>query len=67
MKTKRFDCVEMMHRGAARIYEETKGLSRKAELAYWQERERELFQGKQPGSRTQLAVREPGAAYRVAR
>lgn len=37
-KTKTFDCVEMMHRGASRIYEETKGMSVQEELAYWRER-----------------------------
>lgn len=38
MKTKTFDCVEMMHREAARIYEETKGMSVQEELAYWRQR-----------------------------
>ena len=42
MKTKRFDCVDMMHRGAKRIYEATKGLSRKAELEYWRQRAAQL-------------------------
>jgi len=37
-KTKTFDCVEMMHREAARIYEETKGMSVQEELAYWRQR-----------------------------
>lgn len=36
-KTKTFDCVEMMHRGALRIYEETKGMSVAEELAYWRQ------------------------------
>jgi hypothetical protein len=36
-KTKKtFDCVEMMHEGALRIYEETKDMTREQELAYWQ-------------------------------
>jgi hypothetical protein len=37
-KTKTFDCVEMMHEGALRIYEETKGMSVEEELAYWRKR-----------------------------
>ena len=37
MKKKPFDCVEMMHRGARRIYEDTKGMSRQEELQYWQQ------------------------------
>ena len=37
-KTRTFDCVEMMHQGALRIYEETKGMTVKQELAYWRQR-----------------------------
>ena len=33
--TKNFDCVEFMHEGALRIYEETKGMTLKEEMAYW--------------------------------
>ena len=43
MKTKTFDCVEMMHRGALRIYEETKGMTVEEELAYWRERHAEAI------------------------
>jgi hypothetical protein len=35
MKTKTFDCVEMQHRGALRIYEETKGMTVKQQVGYW--------------------------------
>lgn len=38
---KEFDCVEMMHRGALRIYEEIKNLSREERLAYWKQKEEE--------------------------
>jgi hypothetical protein len=38
MKTKRFDCVDMMHRGAKRIYRATKGMSRDEELEYWRQK-----------------------------
>jgi len=44
MKTtkKAFDCVEMMHQGALRIYEETKDMSEDEELAYWARKNREM-------------------------
>jgi hypothetical protein len=42
-KTKEFDCVEMMHRGAFRIYEETKDMSVEEELAYWRQRHTEAL------------------------
>ncbi len=35
-KTKTFDCVDMMHEGALRIYQETKGMTIEEEVAYWQ-------------------------------
>ncbi len=39
-KTKRnFDCVEMMHEGALRIYRETKDMTQEEELAYWRRRD----------------------------
>ena len=38
-KTKKtFDCVEMMHRGALRIHEETKNLTKEQRLAYWKQK-----------------------------
>lgn len=40
METKKsFDCVEMMHEGALRIYEITKDMTEEEELAYWRERD----------------------------
>ena len=42
MKTKRFDCVDMMHRGAKRIYRATKDLARDAELEFWQQKAAQL-------------------------
>ena len=41
MRTKTFDCVEMMDEAALSIYEDTKGMSVEEELAYWREREEE--------------------------
>ena len=42
-KTKTFDCVEMMHRGALRIHETLKGKTKAEQLAYWRERHRETI------------------------
>lgn len=42
MKTKTFDCVEMMHRGADKIMEEIKGMTREQQLAYWETETEEL-------------------------
>jgi hypothetical protein len=35
---KYFDCVEMQDRGALRIYEETKDMTKEQELAYWRQK-----------------------------
>jgi hypothetical protein len=67
MKTKTFDCVEMMHQGAKRIHEATRSMSRKAELAYWQARAKDLLPTAQPAEHHAAVVREGHAAYRVAR
>ena len=42
-KTKTFDCVEMMHRGALRIHETLKGKTKEEQLAYWRERHAETI------------------------
>lgn len=34
-KTKTFDCVEMKRKGAERVMERIKGMTREEELAYW--------------------------------
>lgn len=36
-RKKKFDCVEMMHRGAAHVQRHLKGMTREEQLAYWQE------------------------------
>ena len=41
MKTKEFDCVEMMHRGALRIHAELQGTTREEQLAYWRRQNEE--------------------------
>lgn len=43
-KTKDFDCVEMMHRGALRIHETLKGKSKEEQLAYWRQRHTEALE-----------------------
>jgi len=42
MKTKQFSCIELQHHGAEKIYKETKDLSIRDELIYWQKRTDEL-------------------------
>ncbi len=46
MKTKTFDCIEMKRRGAARIFEATRGMSIEQEVAYWHRRTEALREGK---------------------
>jgi hypothetical protein len=46
IKNKKFDCVEMMHRGAERIREITKDMTEEEELAYWRARTQELIERK---------------------
>lgn len=46
MKTKTFDCVEMKRRGAALIYERTKGMTLDEKIEYWR-RLSEEFQREQ--------------------
>lgn len=41
--SKSFDCVEMKRAGALRIYEETKDFTLEEELAYWNERSKEML------------------------
>lgn len=36
---KKFDCVEMKRKGAAKIYEQIKDMTPEQELAWWKERE----------------------------
>lgn len=52
MKRKNFDCLTIKHRGAKRIYEETKDLTLKQELEYWQRKSKEMMrrQGKRMGT-----------------
>lgn len=47
MKAKTFDCVEMKHRGAEKVREQTKDVTLEQELEFWQERSRILKQRQQ--------------------
>ncbi len=42
-KTKRFDCVEMKRRGAARVRREIEGMPKAEQLAYWKKGTEELL------------------------
>jgi len=42
MKAKKFDCVEMMHRGADEVRKKIRGMTKKEELTFWRERSRNL-------------------------
>lgn len=43
VRTKRFDCVEMMHEGAARVREETAGMTIEEQATYWEARTKALL------------------------
>lgn len=43
MKNKSFDCVEMKHKAAEKIYEKMKKMSREEQIAYWKERSEEFI------------------------
>ena len=42
MKAKKFDCVEMMHRGAEEVRKKIRGMTKKEEIAFWRERSQKL-------------------------
>jgi hypothetical protein len=44
VRKKKFDCVEMMHQAADRIYEETKDLTHEELMAWWEKRNEEFRQ-----------------------
>lgn len=55
MNKKKFDCVEMMHKGAEYVREQTKGMSREQELEYWRQRTEELLARKERLQKTRKA------------
>jgi len=44
MRRKRFDCVELQHRGGERILEATRGMTVEEQAAYWHQRTHELLE-----------------------
>lgn len=42
MKAKTFDCVEMMHRGAEKVQNKIRGMTKEEQIAFWRERSRKL-------------------------
>ena len=58
-KTKKFDCVEMMHNGADSVRQETAGMNHKEKLIYWQKQDK-LFEQKY-----QKLLREKNAEYNI--
>jgi sRNA-binding protein len=63
MKTKAFDCVEMKRRGAIRIFEETKGMTVKEQVAYWRKQTAALRRRQQAAKKQR---RSPRRSARVA-
>ena len=55
MKTKRFDCVEMMHRGAALVRKRLKGMTLEEEAAFWRRQTEELRQLKREAEKVRKA------------
>ena len=47
MKRKTFDCVQMKRAAAEKLSETLAGMSREEELAFWEERTRQLRQRQQ--------------------
>lgn len=41
-RTKTFDCVEMKHKGAEKVWQATRGMTQEEELAFWAQGTREL-------------------------
>ena len=46
MKGKKFDCVEMMHRGAEQVQKKIRRMSKKQEITFWRDRSQKLGQQK---------------------
>jgi hypothetical protein len=57
-KKKRFDCVEMMHQGAARVREELGGKSIEEQTAYWRKSTKALLDRQARLRNKMLQVRE---------
>lgn len=64
---KQFDCVEMMHKGALRIYAQTKGMTVAEELAYWRKRTEQLLAEERASGHAVMLVRETPPPYRTSK
>lgn len=42
MKAKKFDCVEMMHKGSEQVRKRLEGMSLEQQLEYWRQRTEDL-------------------------
>lgn len=51
MKTKKFDCVEMMHRGAEIVRQRVEGMTVEQEAEYWRQRTNDLRKSQKEQSR----------------
>jgi hypothetical protein len=51
MKTKEFDCVEMMHAGGARLQRKLRGMTLEEQMAFWRQSSRELRRRQQAARR----------------
>ena len=59
MKTKTFDCVEMMHAAALRIHEETKDMTIAEQAAWWRKvEERQRSREKKAPRKTTRKLRQ---------
>jgi hypothetical protein len=61
---KRFDCVAMKRKGAAAVYEATRGMSSDLELAFWREQETRLLpvRRRKPVRKTRIKRQHDSAA-----
>lgn len=55
IKNKKFDCVEMMHKGAECVRERLAGMSEEEQLEYWHKRHQELIERKEKLSKLRKA------------
>lgn len=47
MKTKTFDCVNMKHRGAAKVRQQTAGMTPDEEMTFWRQKTQALQERQQ--------------------
>ncbi len=57
MKNKRFDCVEMKHKGAERVYQAIAGLSKEQQIDYWRRGSEALRQALQKAQEKKTPAR----------